>query len=54
MAAGAIGLFAQNLVKEDYKVEHAIAIIPHHQEKERTAKGQEFKKEVVQMNFAKV
>ena len=53
MAAGAIGLFARTLVKEDYKVEHATAIIPRHQEKERTAKGQELKKEVVQMTFAK-
>ena len=54
MATGVFGLFAQSLVEEDYKVEHAIAIIPHPQEKERTVKAQVLKEEVVQITFAKL
>ena len=54
MATGVFGLLAQNLAEEDYKVEHEIAIIPHRQKKERTARDQVLKEEVVQMTSAMV
>ena len=54
MATGVFGLLAQNLAEEDHKEEHGIAIIPHRQEKERTARDQVLKEEVVQMISAKV
>ena len=54
MATGVFGLLAQNLEEEDNKVEHEIAIIPHRLEKERTARDQVLKEEVVQMTSAMV
>ena len=54
MATGVFGLLTQNLAEEDHKVEHEIAIIPHRQEKERTARDQVLKEEVVQMTSAMV
>ena len=54
MATGVFGMFAQNLVEEDYKVECEIAIIPHRQRQEETARGQVLKQDVVQIASAKV
>ena len=54
MATGVFGLFAQNLAEEDYRVEHETAIIPHHQRKEKTVRGQVLRHEVVQIATVKV
>ena len=54
MATGVFGLFAQNLVEEDYKAEHEIAIIHRLQRKEKTVRVQALKHEVAQMTSAKV
>ena len=54
MATGVFGLFAQNLVEEDYEAEHEIAIIHRLQRKEKTVRVQALKYEVAQMTSAKV